>query len=131
MSINGEESNAPKEKTKTKIVVHINNYILADEEETSNDLAATLRSLATPDSFFIDPEKFFKHEDFKKIKNNSQSKTDLVIVHAKSLKFPVKFQKNQIFSKIMLKVYLFRLKFAQHMKYILHLIYQKDKKIHG
>ncbi len=103
MSVNDDQEDITKEKFKKKIVVHINNYILANDEEettivntTSNDFANQLRSLATPDSFFIESDAFYKGDGSDRLKirrkSLSQNKNDCIIVHAKSLKFPIKIR---------------------------------------
>ena len=49
------EGDAGDKSTRTKIVVHINNYLVDSEDEnTGHDLTGQLRSLASPDSFFLD-----------------------------------------------------------------------------
>lgn len=88
---------------KTKIVVHINNYIIDTEEETSNDLTGQLRSLASPDSFFLENGSHYGSQyncdvDISRLKKVIQPNTtthksnDTYIVHAKSMKFPVKIR---------------------------------------
>lgn len=108
MSVKAEDENigiGSTEKTKTKIVVHINNYIFdnAEEENTSNDLNGHLRSLATPDSFFLEHGSAFGSQygqqytnntdlDISRMKKVSQPKNDCYVIHAKSMKFPVKIR---------------------------------------
>lgn len=93
-----------KAAPKTKIVVHINNYIIDTEDEnTSHDLTGQLRSLASPDSFFLENGSHYGSQyncdvDISRLKkviqpNNSTHKSnDTYIVHAKSMKFPVKIR---------------------------------------
>ena len=91
MSITKEEY---EEMHKTKIVVHINNYIFSNEDDdsTSNELGGHLRSLATPDSIFLEPDRYFKNRVKSKPPNQAIKSNDCIIVHAKSLKFPVKIR---------------------------------------
>ncbi len=109
MSVNDEESycvgtsssNCKSQTTKTKIVIHINNYIFekSEEENTSNDLGAQLRSLASPDSFFINDNgahystHYGSQFNLQRYKKSSQPKeSEAYILHAKNLKFPCKIR---------------------------------------
>ncbi len=87
--------------TKTKIVIHINNYIFekSEEENTNNDMGVQLRSLASPDSFFINDNgvhygtHYGSQFDLHRYKKSMQPKTsEAYILHAKNLKFPCKIR---------------------------------------
>lgn len=87
-------STRPSIATKTKIVVHINNYILPKENSNKN-----LRSLASPASS-IDyyetefPRTEYRFNDFNsqksKTKHDKEKEHEYMILKAKSLNFPVK-----------------------------------------
>ena len=71
---------------KTKIVVHINNYILS--KSPSFDVMPTLRlNTATPVVESLMDQMLWKSP---KAKTKAQPKSNFIILHAKSIKFPVK-----------------------------------------
>lgn len=81
------QENTQEKTAKTKIVVHINNYILS--KTPSDDGFPSHLRLSTPENT-IDQLMLTNRKISPKIKKVMPPKNNYIILHAKSIKFPVK-----------------------------------------
>ncbi len=80
-ALNNQQAIHPK-KPKTKIVVHINNYVLSKSPSNEN-------IFHTPEDS-LDQLTLSRTKHSPKIKKAVPARNDYIILHAKSIKFPVK-----------------------------------------